>query len=284
MNSSSPQDRSALLSYTPREKNRILDLITTEAGSVADEQEVKGVLRAHRDHFLRHRVEVFESEVAQIAARMGAGSTLVDVGCWTGVLGRLVLERVRPAGYLGIDAGRWYVDIAREVLPEWCRFRSFYIVPDSAVDLARIDKIYFTLEDPLNTSGFYTRRVWPQDKLAAMPVGKTMRPIDFAHYLRHNLDLEHLYLKTDIEGVDQELVQALIRDGTLPQVLHFEMLEKFMPYWPQTREALQRAYDFVDLPGEPDTTAIVVAVRKGEPLRPATIVWNKSTRALTTLE
>lgn len=277
------EDRSSLLTYKARDKNRIMDLVTTEAGSIADEFHVKAVLRAHRDHFLTHRISVFEREVSQITQRLGPESTFIDLGCWTGVLGRLVLNAVTPAVYMGIDAGLWYVQIAREIMPPWCKFRSFYLLPDSAADVNRVDKLYFTLEDPLNTSGFYTRRAVAQDKLAAMPVGKTIRPIDFAHYLQANFDMARLYLKMDIEGVDQELVQALIKSDTLPQVLHFEMLEKFMAYWPETREALASRYDFIDLPESTDTTGIIVAIRKGEAFAPATITWNKSTKAITTL-
>lgn len=277
-------DRASLLKYTPREKNRILDLITSEAESVAGEAEVRRVLRAHRDHFLAHRIGVFEHEVEEIVRRLTPASTFVDVGCWTGVLAYQVLEQVTPTAYLGVDAGLWYVELAREILPDWCRFRSFYLLPDSAVDLNRIDKLYFTLADPLNTSGFYTRRVFAQDRLAAMPVGKTMRPVDFAAYLQQNLDLARTYLKVDIEGVDQDLVRALVRSEVVPQVLHFELLEKFTSYWPETRAALQTRYEFVDVPERPGTTAIVVAIRKGESLAPATLLWDKGTRVISRLQ
>lgn len=277
-------DRGTLLKYKPRDKNKLLDLVTTETGSVVDEQRVKAVLRAHRDYFLANKVQVFQEEARQIVQRLGPDSTFVDLGCWTGVLAHHVLEAVTPAAYVGIDAGRWYIDVAREILPAWCKFRSFYLLPDAAADLARVDKLYFTLEDPLNTSGFYIRRVIAQDRLAAMPVGKTVRPVDFAHYLRDNFAVDKLYLKMDIEGIDPELVLALTRTQLIPQVLHFEMLERFMPYWPEVGAALAPHYEFVDFPPAPNTTAIVVAVRKGEPFAPATLVWDKATKAITLYE
>jgi hypothetical protein len=273
-------DRSSLLKYKPRDKNPILDLITSEAASIASEMEVWRVLRTHRDYFLENRIGIFEHEAAEIGERLTPDATLIDLGCWTGVLAAQVLERVLPRAYVGIDAGQWYVELAREFLPDWCQFRSFYLLPDSAVDLCRLDKLYFTLQDPLNTSGFYIRRVVPQERLAAMPVGKAMRPVDFAGWLRHNHDLARLYLKIDIEGVDQDVVRALIRTEALPQVLHFELLEKFKHRWPVTRGLLAARYDFVDVALPLDSTAIIIAVRKGEPLRPATILWDKTTREL----
>lgn len=282
MNTSS--DRASLLKYTPRNRNPILDLITSEPESIAGEPEVRHVLRAHRDYFLANRIGVFDHEVAEIAARLAPTGTLVDLGCWTGVLASQVLECVTPKAYVGIDGGRWYVDLAREILPAWCQFRSFYLLPDSAVDLNRIDKLYFTLQDPLNTSGFYTRRAIDQDRLAAMPVGKAMRAVDFAAWLAQNHDLASLYLKIDIEGVDQDVVRSLVRTETLPQVLHFELLEKFMHNWSGTRELLATRYDFIDVPVRPNTTAIVIAIRKGESLRPASILWDKASRELSKLE
>lgn len=284
MNTSPSEDRSGLLTYTAREKNKIMDLITTEAESIIPQAEVMRILRLHRDHFLKNPISVFEHEVAQIVARLTTEMALIDLGCWTGVLGHQVLQKVTPKEYVGIDGGLWYVDVAREILPPTAKFRSFYIVPDSAADINRVTKIYFTPHDPLNTSGFYTRRVYQQKELAAMPAGKTIRPVDFAFWIRDNFNVAEVYLKTDIEGVDQELVQALCKYDILPKVIHFEMLEKFMPYWPATRELLQAQYDFVDMPTRSNCTGIIVAVRKNSGLTPSTMIWDKTTKVITTYE
>jgi hypothetical protein len=274
------EDRSGLLKYKARDRNKILDLITTIPESAVPEDQVKKILRLHRDHYLANPINVFEYEVEEIVSRTDENTTLIDLGCWTGVLGRQVLDRVKPKLYVGIDAGLWYCEIAKEIMPPECKFRSFYVLPASAVDLVNVDKIYFTVEDPLNTSGFYTRRIIEQEKLAAMPVGKTIRPVDFALYLKSNYDLENLYLKMDVEGVDQEIVQELIRTDTLPKVVHFEMLEKFTPYWEETKFLLEMKYDFIGMPDRPNCTGIIVAVRKGSGLKPATIIWDKTTKQL----
>lgn len=285
MNTSPPEDRSSLLLYKARDKNQILDLITTETPSIIGEDEVKKILRLHRDYFIANPIKIFEYEVNEIVQRISSKTTLIDLGCWTGVLGRQILDRVTPRLYVGIDAGIWYCEVAKEIMPPECKFRSFYVIPDSAVDLAHVDKIYFNPEDPLNTSGFYTRRVIPQDKLAAMPTGKTIRPIDFAHFLKSNYDLEDLYLKTDVEGVDQEIVQALIKSKTLPRVIHFEMLEKFkLRFWEDTRKLLKQHYKFIEVPDRINYCGIIVAVRMDSGLTPTTIIWDKTTKQIEKVE
>lgn len=280
-----PASDKKYLKYQPREKNKIMDLIISEEESVSTPEEILATLRRHRNHFLVNQPGVFVVEADQIVKRLKSTSTLIDLGCWTGVLGRMVLDKAEalnrtPREYLGIDAGLYYIQVAAEVIPPPAKFRSFFIFPDSAVELNLVNKLYFDIFDPLNTSGFYSRRVIPKEKLSAMPIGKTIRPCDFAIWLRNNYELEHLYLKTDIEGIDHELVHELIRYDTLPEVLHFELLEKFTSYWDKPSKLLAMKYDFIPPACLPDETYIIVAVRKGSGLSPTTITYNKRTKAV----
>lgn len=263
------------LKYQPREKNKILDLITSTLPSKHPEETVKRVLRAYRDHYLQNVPVIFQFEADQIAKRLTSESIFIDLGCWTGVLGKLVLDQISPKEYIGIDAGLWYTEISKEILPSTAKFRSFFILPDSAVDLNTLDKLYLDINDPVNTSGFYTRRAVAADNLSAMPIGKTMRPIDFANWLKTNYDLENLYLKMDIEGVDQELVLHLAENGVLPAVLHFELLEKFMMYWGPAKVVLEKYYDFIPPPNQPNQTYIIIAIRKGVSYNPTTLIYDK---------
>lgn len=277
------------LKYRPREKNKIMDLIVSHEESVSSPEQILDTLRKHRDHFLVNQPGVFKMEAEQIVKRLSPASILIDVGCWTGVLGKITLDLakavgVEPAAYLGIDAGLYYTKVAAEILPPPAKFRSFYIFPDSAVELNLVDKLYFDLFDPLNTSGFYTRRVVPKEKLSAMPVGKNIRPCDFALWLKGNYDLAKLYLKLDIEGVDHEVVHELVYYEALPEVLHFELLEKFTLYWEKPAAMLATKYDFVPPSLQPNETYIIIAVRKGSKLKPATITYHKQTKEITVNE
>lgn len=273
------------LKYTPREKNKIMDLIVSEEESVTTPVQILTTLRQHRNHFMKNQPEIFVVEANQIVKRLKPTSTLVDVGCWTGVLGWMVLNKAKALGrtpkeYLGIDAGLYYTQVAAEILPT-AKFRSFFIFPDSAVELNLVNKLYFDIFDPLNTSGFYTRRVVPKERLSAMPIGKTIRPCDFAFWLKHNYVLDDLYLKLDIEGVDHEVVHELIHYDVLPEVLHFELLEKFTMYWEKPSKLLETKYNFIAPACLPDETYIIIATRKGSNMSPTTVVYNKRTKAVT---
>jgi len=171
--------------------------------------------------------------------------SLVDLGCWLGVLGLKLKQLLNPKRLYLLDALPLYLFIAQMLFTEQealadVTFQEMYVLPDDAHQPR-----YFTVDfgNSIRTSTSLKLSYDSTRVLALIPVGETVTTAEAIVKLRELCGAAG-YLKIDIDGVDYALVNELLQTDFRPKVLHFEGLKHNPDFEYQlfeTLESLRRA-------------------------------------------
>lgn len=152
--------------------------------------------------------------------------TLIDLGCWLGVLGMKFKKVIKPNKLYLIDAIPLYLNVAQTLFKECyidATFIEMCIVPDPASFNRRFNVI---LNDSINTSSAVINKKYdPETIIVSLPTtSNIVDPMAAATALKL-LCGEQGYLKMDIDGMDYTLIDAILASDFRPRVLHFEGLK-----------------------------------------------------------
>ena len=151
--------------------------------------------------------------------------TLIDVGCWTGVLALKMHKIINPQRLIIVDAVPMYLRMCREL------FKQHNITNVYAEELCIVrDPVqypgYFkiNLSDSINTSNVLEQHDQMRDKIVVqMPTVKAVTPQQGAKILG-NMITDKTYFKLDIDSMDYAVLTEMLNAGIKPVAMNFECL------------------------------------------------------------
>jgi hypothetical protein len=196
--------------------------------------------------------KVFEEEAEHMIAlaKLENANAIVDFGCWVGVLANEVLKRWPDTSYHLVDAVPLYISKAKAMLMrDDIPTTEVTLIPDNYKGDPPTTMLVHPY-DTLNSSSIYSKHFLGEQVKAAnvtVPVAPVKKVSEF---VRSNKDLfeTNNYIKIDLDGVDMDLVNAIIDAGYQPSVIHFEVWNAFKPAYDKLKERLSKlGYVFPDM-------------------------------------
>lgn len=153
-------------------------------------------------------------------------SQLVDIGCWLGVLGYKLYEKIKPKNLILIDALPIYLSLTKDLFTE--KYKDSDIILGEMCIHSEPDKFehYFRLdiENTINTSNLLPKKNQLRKKIVVgVPTATAVTPSEAAYIFKYYLKKDAA-LKIDLDTMDYFLIRAMLERGFCPSVINFENL------------------------------------------------------------
>lgn len=152
--------------------------------------------------------------------------TLIDIGCWLGVLSLKFHNAVQPKKIILVDAVPLYLRMCRELFAEHKLLDNVWALPMCIVpDPSKYQNYFVTdLNRSMDTSNLLNQPVMMKDRIQVhVPTHKpAVTPYSAARVLS-DLITPTTYVKIDIDGMDYAIVTHLVQHSK-PAVISFECL------------------------------------------------------------
>lgn len=167
--------------------------------------------------------------------------TVVDFGCWTGILASEVFNTgIKLEKYYCVDAVPYYIAQAKIILKNKpVTYETVTLLPPSYKS-APPQSMLVHPYDTLNSSSLYSGYFLKEDVKKANVTVPLADSKPLTNYIseRNELFRPNCYVKIDLDGIDLELVGAIIRQGLNPGAIHFEVWNSFKGGYTRAANAL----------------------------------------------
>jgi hypothetical protein len=150
--------------------------------------------------------------------------TIIDLGCWLGVLAYKTYNLIKPEKFILIDAIPLYLRMVRELFKKHNIEKNIYAFPMCVVHNPEKFNGYFNLDlnNTIHTSNVLPQRELMKDRImVGIPTANVVNVSQAASILRP-LITPKTHLKIDIDSMDAALVTELIKQNSAPVSLNFE--------------------------------------------------------------
>lgn len=223
----------------------------SNAGGFGLENKINDLIDAQIFRVINNKVFDSEAEHMVTLAKLENATAIVDFGCWVGVLASEVLKRwPELSSYHLIDAVPYYISKAKDMLMrDDMPSTEITLIPDTYKEAPPTTMLVHPY-DTLNSSSIYSKH-FLDEKIKSANVTVSLAPAKkVSEFVKSNSNLfsTNNYVKIDLDGVDMNLVNAVIDAGNQPAVIHFEVWNAFKPAYDKLKDRLTAlGYVFPDM-------------------------------------